>query len=158
MVVAQIMDQHGEIVDIQAQVYNAENLCFSVKAAKPLFTLNDRLLCDNYRVANLDHYQASCVVHLDGMKAEEKSNLRHIVTFFQHVPAETYKEFSVHWKHDMEVVLQSVDKDMLLFSHQQKPRQQDIAMFKEIKQGLTNKKGKTKKFFDFRFENQIIVK
>lgn len=157
----QILDEvflhFPEVRSMDACVQKADKVCFTFEAVHPLFVLNDSIVGDNLRLMSKDHYNRDILEHLHTITATLPCDVGAIVDFFQQVPDSVFKDFHVHLNSSDEIVLSQKRGGMheLLFCMSNKPTLQAISIFEKIKQRKDNKK---KQIFDFRFNNQIIIK
>lgn len=157
----QILDdvsgQFSEIESMDAYVCKADHLCFSFDSAKPLFLLNDRVVCRNKYVASKDHFNQDIVDGLVAIESKKVIEIEQVIAFAEKVSPSIFQEFEVFWNNDDEIALSLKNKksDTLLFSVKNFPTLDTIALFKTVKQ---QKKSNKKQMYDFRFNNQLIVK
>lgn len=147
-----------EIETMDAYVCKTDHLCFAFDAAKPLFLLNDSVVCHNARMVDQKHYRTDLVHGLFKIESGSPPEVERLLTFVAAVPESIFQEFDVHWNNDDEIALYPKGKksDTLLFSSQTAPTLDAIALFKDIAQ--RQKKSNKKQVYDFRFNNQVIVK
>lgn len=163
-----ISDQFAEIQSMDAYVCKTDHLCFSFDASKPLFLLDEQVVCNNFKRTNKDHYHPDIVSNLfrissNNPSSADLSGSKKIADFIAQVPGEIFQEFDVRWLSDDEIILSQIknisakDKksDVLIFSASKIPTREDIILFKKIQTASNVRK---KQMYDFRFKDQIIVK
>lgn len=177
-----ISGKFNEIQSMDAYVCKTDHLCFSFDACQPLFLLNEQVVCNNFQLANKEHYHGDIVNNLfrittDNLSCTDVSGYKKVADFITHVPAEIFQEFDVRWYSDNEIILSQKESsgsessgsessgkkssgkdkrsDILIFSDSKIPTLQDIVLFKKIQ---ATSKSRKKQMYDFRFKDQIIVK
>lgn len=162
-----ISEQFNEIQSMDAYVCKTDHLCFSFDACKPLFLLNEQVVCNNFQLANKDHYHGDIVRGLSRITTSVLSDIdisstKKVADFIAHVPLEVFQEFDINWHSDHEIILSQKElsgkdkkSDILIFSASKVPTQEDIILFKRIQAASKVRK---KQIYDFRFKDQIIVK
>lgn len=161
-VLQEVSCQFSEIQSMDAYVCKTDHLCFSFDACKPLFLLNEQIVCNNFQLVNKDHYHSDIVNNLFRVATPLLSDMdsftpKKIADFVVHVPQDIFKEFDVSWDNDCEIILSQKNKksDALVFSAAKIPTSEDIVLFKKI-QAIS--KVRKNQMYDFRFKDQIIVK
>lgn len=149
--------QFHEVIGMNAYVCKTDQLCFTIEAVKPLFVLNDFVVGVNLQLMQNDHYNLNVISNLHRITATLPCDVRIVADFFQHVPDSIFKKFNVEWHDRNEVVLSQKESgvDELLFCMSNKPTEEAISFFEKIKH---KKQKKKKQIFDFRFNNQIVIK
>lgn len=152
-----VSEQFFEIESMDAYVCKTDHLCFSFDAAKPLFLLNDHVVCRNKYVASKDHFNQDVVDGLVAIESKNVPEIERVISFAEKVSLSVFQEFDLLWNNDYEIALTVKNKksDILLFSVKNLPTLDAIALFKTVKQ---QKKSNKKQIYDFRFNNQLIVK
>lgn len=159
-IVRDVANIFSPVVTIDAYVCNSDKFCFSFDGAKPLFVLNgEQVVCDNYKVVDKRCYNHEIVGDLCAMTAISDRSANVLISLFQKLPKFVFQEFEIKVDRDDNVVLQAKKKsrDELFFSLKNIPTEEDIGFFKVI-QNNSSQKVKTKKVYDFRFHNQIIIR
>tara|TARA_Y100000588_G_C14247862_1_gene922183 strand:+ start:911 stop:1585 length:675 start_codon:yes stop_codon:yes gene_type:complete len=157
-IVYDISHQFQEVANIDAYICKSDKMCFSVDAIQPLYVVNDSIIvCSGAQLINKEHYRSHIVKKLRSITASCQDSVDTMTQFIRLVPQPIFDDFDIQWNGNTEVVLQEKlkQKNKLLFSLHTVPTVNDIIIFNEIKKNI---KGKKERVFDFRFNNQVIVK
>lgn len=148
-----------EVASMDAYICKVDKICFTFNAVEPLFLLNDTIVNQNLNTVKKEHYSDDVASTLQQITAHQTSSLQSIMQFMLHLPLVVANEFDVSWHDETEVVLQAKKskKSQLLFSLAHMPTVADINLFRLLQKDLEDKKNK-KRVFDFRFNNQVIVR
>lgn len=148
-----------EISSMDAYICKIDKICFTFDGARPLFVLNDQVVDNNFHLINKNYYRNDIVKNLQVITASNTSRLQEMMKFMSGVPVALFEEFDMRWNSDSEIILQAKTKkqEQLMFSMKSIPTLDDIALFKDLQKNIGTKKKKGN-VFDFRFNNQVIVK
>lgn len=162
-----ISERFNEIQSADAYICKTDHLCFSFDASKPLFLLNEQVVCSNFQLANKEHYHSDIVCKLSCITSSmllvgNMLGAKKLADFVVGVPLEIFQEFHVHWQSGHEIILSQKEfsgknkrSDDLIFSASRIPTLEDVFLFKKIQ---SMSKTHKKQMYDFRFKDQIVVK
>ena len=146
-----------EIEAMDAYLCKTDHLCFTFNSSKPLFMLNESVVCNNLRLIQKENFNPNIIKNLHNIESSCLSDISTIVDFIANIPDSIFQEFNIDWKSKEEIILSQKNKksDLLLFCATSLPTLNNVSLFKQIKMAQKNN---SKQIYDFRFSNQIIIK
>lgn len=157
----EIVQRYGAIKSMDAYICNADQMCFTFDVAKPLFLLNNVLVCDNLQTMDANYFKPDVIGALNSISSTlPNSDLAQIQQLVQHMPTCLFTMFDVAWHGPDEIILsdKQTKKNALLFSMEVAPTPERIELFKQLAALVPDKKKQKEHRYDFRFKDQIVIK